>query len=81
MRCPRCRTEVLDPTQYDSTGMITCRCGHRAYAGYVAEADARESPAVEGSVVAASPESVLSGDQADLVAGHVRRRLAADEAG
>ena len=40
MRCPRCRSEDLDPTRFDSTGMITCRCGHRAYAGYVAEADA-----------------------------------------
>lgn len=39
MRCPRCRTEDLDPTRHDSAGMITCQCGHRAYAGYVAEAD------------------------------------------
>lgn len=41
MRCPRCRAEDLDPTRHDSAGMITCQCGHRAYAGYVAEADAR----------------------------------------
>ncbi len=41
MRCPRCRAEDLDPTRYDSAGMTTCQCGHRAYAGYVAEADAR----------------------------------------
>ena len=41
MRCPSCRIEDLDPSRYDSAGMITCQCGHRAYAGYVAEADAR----------------------------------------
>ncbi len=39
MRCPRCSTE-LDPTVHDATGMLTCTCGHRAYAGFVAEADA-----------------------------------------
>ena len=38
MRCPRCMTEELDPA-HDDAGMVTCRCGHRAYAGYVAEAD------------------------------------------
>lgn len=40
MRCPRCAVGELDPTHYDADGMVTCRCGHRAYAGYVAEADA-----------------------------------------
>ena len=39
MRCPRCRNVDLDPTRHDDTGMVTCPCGHRAYAGYVAEAD------------------------------------------
>jgi hypothetical protein len=39
MRCPRCMAADLDPTAHDGAGMVTCRCGHRAYAGYVAEAD------------------------------------------
>lgn len=37
MRCPRCGSE-FDITAYDSAGMVTCRCGHRAYAGFLAEA-------------------------------------------
>ncbi len=39
MRCPRCAQADLNPTLADEAGMITCRCGLRAYAGYVAEAD------------------------------------------
>lgn len=40
MRCPRCGQSDLDPRTYDAHGMTTCQCGHRAYAGFVAEADA-----------------------------------------
>jgi hypothetical protein len=40
MRCPHCQAADLDPARHDDTGMVTCRCGHRAFAGYVAEADA-----------------------------------------
>ena len=39
MRCPHCLTTDLEPSQHDAAGMVTCRCGHRAYAGYIAEAD------------------------------------------
>lgn len=40
MRCPRCAEADLDPAGADAAGVVTCRCGHHAYAGYVAEADA-----------------------------------------
>ncbi len=40
MRCPQCGAAVLDPTVHDEAGMVSCACGHRAYAGYVAEAGA-----------------------------------------
>lgn len=39
MRCPQCRAAELDPSRHDDAGMVTCPCGHRAYAGYIAEAD------------------------------------------
>lgn len=40
MRCPRCQAHDLDPSAYDPAGMVTCACGHRAYAGFLSEADA-----------------------------------------
>ncbi len=40
MRCPRCSAPDLDPSHHDESGMVTCSCGHRVYAGYLAEADA-----------------------------------------
>lgn len=43
MRCPGCGSPDLDPAQHDAAGMTTCRCGLRAYAGYLAEADALDA--------------------------------------
>ncbi len=43
MRCPRCGSPDLDPTRHDAAGMTTCRCGLRAYAGYLAEVDALDA--------------------------------------
>lgn len=37
VRCPVCGEPGLDATVHDAAGMCTCSCGHRAYAGYVAE--------------------------------------------
>jgi len=35
--CPRCGGHLT--AEPDETGMVACTCGHRAYAGYIAEAD------------------------------------------
>ena len=43
MRCPSCGRPDLDPVLHDDAGMSTCRCGHRAYAGYLAEADSLDA--------------------------------------
>lgn len=43
MRCPRCGDPDLDPTGHDDAGMVTCRCGLHAYAGYLAESAALDS--------------------------------------
>ena len=58
MRCPRCATADLDPTAHDEAGMVTCQCGHRAYAGYIAEADslAARSAWLADRVAAGDPE-------------------------
>ena len=58
MRCPRCATADLDPTPHDEAGMVTCQCGHRAYAGYIAEADslAARSAWLADRVAAGDPE-------------------------
>lgn len=37
VRCPVCGSGELDPTIHNNDGMCDCPCGHRAYAGYVAE--------------------------------------------
>ncbi|MGB7980715.1 MAG: hypothetical protein WCF36_07965, partial [Candidatus Nanopelagicales bacterium] len=39
MRCPNCGATDLDPFRHDEAGMVTCTCGHQAYAGYLAEAE------------------------------------------
>jgi hypothetical protein len=37
--CPRCgRVQALDPRRANADGMVVCECGHRAFAGYIAEA-------------------------------------------
>lgn len=65
MRCPGCGAANLDPRQYDATGMCQCTCGHRVFAGYVAEADALAARLhwLEDRVAAGdlAPDPVLAG--------------------
>lgn len=40
VRCPACGQGFLDAQVHDEAGMCACACGHRAFAGFVAEAAA-----------------------------------------
>ncbi len=63
LACPRCGAPFrLDPSEFDADGNVTCVCGHRAYAGYIAEASANKArldwltARIEASDPAPNPE-------------------------